>query len=113
MEQRRIERLGRSVSVVGLGTWQLGADWGEVAPEDARATLEAAHDAGAGVVAFTRGAGEVLVAVAVRRALSGTLPALGGRWHDVLVGDPVSLESPIELGTLLQPHGLTVLERTG
>ena len=42
MEQRRIERLGRSVSVVGLGTWQLGADWGSVAPETANATLDAA-----------------------------------------------------------------------
>ncbi len=42
MEQRTIERLGRSVSVVGLGTWQLGADWGSVAADDARATLEAA-----------------------------------------------------------------------
>ena len=37
MEQRSIERLGRSVSVVGLGTWQLGADWGSVAADDARA----------------------------------------------------------------------------
>ena len=42
MEQRTIERLGRSVSVVGLGTWQLGADWGDVAPEDAMGTLNAA-----------------------------------------------------------------------
>jgi aryl-alcohol dehydrogenase-like predicted oxidoreductase len=42
MEQRRIQRLGREVSVVGLGTWQLGADWGDVAPDDAMATLEAA-----------------------------------------------------------------------
>src|SRR5215469_5935678 len=46
MEQRTIERLGHSVSVVGLGTWQLGADWGSVAVEDARATLEAAVEAG-------------------------------------------------------------------
>ena len=46
MEQRNIERLGRSVSVVGLGTWQLGADWGAVDPADAEATLEAAVDAG-------------------------------------------------------------------
>jgi aryl-alcohol dehydrogenase-like predicted oxidoreductase len=46
MQTRTIPRLGRDVSVVGLGTWQLGADWGDVAPEDARATLEAAHDAG-------------------------------------------------------------------
>ncbi len=46
MEQRTIQRLGRDVSVVGLGTWQLGADWGHVDPADARATLDAAHDAG-------------------------------------------------------------------
>jgi aryl-alcohol dehydrogenase-like predicted oxidoreductase len=42
MEQRRIERLGRSVSCVGFGTWQLGADWGDVTEQDATAALEAA-----------------------------------------------------------------------
>ncbi len=46
MEQRRIERLARNVSVVGLGTWQLGADWGTVAPQDAHAVLDAAVDGG-------------------------------------------------------------------
>ncbi len=46
MEQRMMERLGRDVSVVGLGTWQLGADWGDVTPDDAARTLEAAIDAG-------------------------------------------------------------------
>jgi aryl-alcohol dehydrogenase-like predicted oxidoreductase len=46
MEQRSVERLGRSLSVIGLGTWQLGADWGAVDPADAEATLEAAVDAG-------------------------------------------------------------------
>jgi aryl-alcohol dehydrogenase-like predicted oxidoreductase len=46
MEQRPIGRLGRSVSVVGLGTWQLGAGWGEVDPTQAGATLDAAVDSG-------------------------------------------------------------------
>jgi aryl-alcohol dehydrogenase-like predicted oxidoreductase len=46
METRTIPRLGRAVSVVGLGTWQLGADWGDVAPDDANATLAAAVDQG-------------------------------------------------------------------
>lgn len=34
------------VSEVGLGTWQLGAGWGEVTDEAALATLQAAYDAG-------------------------------------------------------------------
>jgi aryl-alcohol dehydrogenase-like predicted oxidoreductase len=46
VEQRDMSRLGRSVGVVGLGTWQLGADWGEVDAEHARATLDAAVEAG-------------------------------------------------------------------
>ncbi len=44
MEQRDTGRLGRAISVVGLGTWQLGADWGEVA--DTGAVLDAAIDHG-------------------------------------------------------------------
>jgi len=46
VENRRIERLGREVSVVGLGTWQLGADWGSVDADDARAVLESAYEHG-------------------------------------------------------------------
>ncbi|SCL53524.1 aldo/keto reductase [Micromonospora yangpuensis] len=46
MEQRNLTRLGRSVSVVGLGAWQLGADWGQVSDDTASAVLGAAVDAG-------------------------------------------------------------------
>ncbi|MFC0863955.1 aldo/keto reductase [Sphaerimonospora cavernae] len=46
MEQRVLGRTGRQVGVVGLGAWQLGADWGEVSEADALATLHAAVDAG-------------------------------------------------------------------
>ncbi|MBV7700796.1 aldo/keto reductase [Streptomyces sp. TRM70350] len=41
-----LERIGREVSAVGLGTWQLGADWGAVDERDALAVLHAAADAG-------------------------------------------------------------------
>ena len=46
MESRYVPRLDTSLSVVGLGCWQLGADWGEVLDEDAEATLVGALDAG-------------------------------------------------------------------
>jgi len=46
MEQRPIERLGRTVSCVGFGAWQLGADWGDVSEADATAALETALEAG-------------------------------------------------------------------
>jgi len=46
VETREITRLQRSVSVVGLGTWQLGADWGDVSEAAADGVLDAAVDAG-------------------------------------------------------------------
>ena len=46
MEQRTLGRTGRQVGVVGLGTWQLGADWGDVDEEQALATLRAAVESG-------------------------------------------------------------------
>lgn len=46
MEQRILGKTGRNVSVVGLGTWQLGADWGNVDPAQAQAILAASAEAG-------------------------------------------------------------------
>ncbi|MFI0941237.1 aldo/keto reductase [Streptomyces sp. NPDC021020] len=46
MEQRVLGRTGRPVSVVGLGTWQLGSDWGDVEEADALAVLDAAVESG-------------------------------------------------------------------
>lgn len=39
-------RTGATVSSLGLGTWQLGADWGDVSEADAHAVLDAAVDSG-------------------------------------------------------------------
>lgn len=46
MESRTLGRTDRPVSVIGLGCWQLGGDWGEVSEDDARTVLHAALDAG-------------------------------------------------------------------
>jgi len=46
MQQRELGRTGRPVSVVGLGTWQLGADWGDVSEADARGVLETSAEQG-------------------------------------------------------------------
>jgi aryl-alcohol dehydrogenase-like predicted oxidoreductase len=46
MQHRTLGRTGRDVSVIGLGTWQLGADWGQVSEADARAVLDASLASG-------------------------------------------------------------------
>jgi len=46
VEQRVLGKTGRRIGVVGLGAWQIGADWGPVSDADAMATLHAAVDAG-------------------------------------------------------------------
>jgi len=46
VEHHLLGRTGRLVSVVGLGTWQLGTDWGDVSEADAHAVLDAALEAG-------------------------------------------------------------------
>ncbi len=46
MITRTAPRIGRPLSVIGLGTWQLGADWGEVSEADAAAVLEASVESG-------------------------------------------------------------------
>jgi aryl-alcohol dehydrogenase-like predicted oxidoreductase len=46
MRTRELGRTGRQVSIVGLGCWQLGGDWGQVDDADAMGVLHAAVDAG-------------------------------------------------------------------
>jgi aryl-alcohol dehydrogenase-like predicted oxidoreductase len=46
MRTRTFGPTGRTVSEIGFGAWQIGADWGDVDEDDAMRTLHAAADAG-------------------------------------------------------------------
>ncbi len=71
MQTRTTDRLGRELSVVGLGAWQLGGDWGDVGDDDAHAVLDAAVADGITVIdtadVYGDGRSERLVGDAVRR----------------------------------------------
>ncbi|BFO17630.1 hypothetical protein SHKM778_40180 [Streptomyces sp. KM77-8] len=46
MDERTFDRSQQHASVIGLGTWQLGADWGDVDDKEALAVLETAAESG-------------------------------------------------------------------
>lgn len=46
LQYRTPSRLGRPLSVIGQGCWQIGADWGDVSDESANAVLDAALESG-------------------------------------------------------------------
>jgi len=46
MDRRRLGSTGWDVTEVGLGTWNIGGDWGDVTDEEGRAAVRAALDAG-------------------------------------------------------------------
>lgn len=46
MRMSNVPRLGRAISEIGLGCWQLGGDWGDVDEQRSHEILTAAADAG-------------------------------------------------------------------
>ncbi|MBB3675510.1 aldo/keto reductase [Modestobacter versicolor] len=70
METRPLGRTGADVSVVGLGTWQLGGDWGDVSEDDAAAVLDAALDAGVTLLDTADVYGDGRSEVRIRQALA-------------------------------------------
>lgn len=83
MDTRTAGRLGRDLSVIGLGTWQLGADWGEVSESDATAVLQAAVDGGVTVFdtadVYGDGRSEKLIGAFVRERDDVTVLTKMGR----------------------------------
>lgn len=66
MQTSILGRTGATVSSIGLGTWQLGADWGDVSEKDAHAVLDAAVESGVTIFdtadAYGDGRSEQLIA---------------------------------------------------
>jgi aryl-alcohol dehydrogenase-like predicted oxidoreductase len=99
VETRVLGRTGRSVGVVGLGCWQLGGDWGDVADETALAVLDAAVDAGVTFLdtadVYGDGRSERLVGrfLAGRRDAGLTVATKMGRRADPHVAEAYTLDA--------------------
>lgn len=97
MQTRTLGRTGRTVSAIGLGTWQLGADWGEVDEGDALAVLDASHEAGVTVFDTADVYGD------------GRSESLIGRWLAANPGSGVTVAT--KMGRRMpQEHGNYVLD---
>src|SRR6476660_8090510 len=70
MESRPRGRTVADVGVVGLGTWQLGGDWGDVDDDAAGEVLDAALDAGVTLLDTADVYGDGRSEVRVRKALA-------------------------------------------
>jgi len=79
MRTTTLGRTGRTVSVIGLGTWQLGADWGEVSESEALAVLDASAEAGVTLFDTADVYGD------------GRSESLIGRWRAANPGHPLTV----------------------
>ena len=79
-------RLNRQLRPIGLGAWQLGADWGEVSEDDALAVLAAAAESGVDFIdtadVYGDGRSEQLVGRFVRDRPGVTVATKMGRRVD-------------------------------
>ncbi len=92
MEHRTLGRTGRDVSVVGLGTWQLGADWGDIDTELALSILGAAVESGVTLFdtadVYGDGRSEQVIGAFLKN----------NPGHNVLVATKMGRRAPLEVG---------------
>ena len=99
MRARELGRTGLPVSIIGLGCWQLGGDWGQVDEADAMGVLHAAVDAGVTFLdtadVYGDGRSEVLIGrlLAERPDVALTVATKMGRRADPHVPEAFTLEA--------------------
>ena len=99
MQTRELGRTGRQVSIIGLGSWQLGGDWGEVDDRDAMGVLHAAVDDGVTFLdtadVYGDGRSEILIGrlLAERPDAPLTVATKMGRRADPHVPEAFTLEA--------------------
>ncbi len=77
MKTRTLGRTGLNVSVVGVGTWQLGGEWGRTySAADAREVLNAAQECGINLIDTAECYGDHLA----ERLIGETLPGKRADW---------------------------------
>ncbi|GGN23279.1 aldo/keto reductase [Halarchaeum nitratireducens] len=87
MDERTLGSTGLDVTPIGLGTWEIGSDWGEVGEAEAREALHAALDEGITFLdtadVYGDGRSERLIAeVLAERAETPTVATKAGRRLD-------------------------------
>jgi len=99
MQTRELGRTGRQVSIIGLGSWQLGGDWGDVDDGDAMGVLHAAVDDGVTFLdtadVYGDGRSEILIGrlLAERPDAPLTVATKMGRRADPHVPEAFTLEA--------------------
>ncbi|TVQ22860.1 MAG: aldo/keto reductase [Spirochaetaceae bacterium] len=81
MKYRRLGRTAEKVSVVGMGTWQFGGEWGkEFAQSEVNAMFVAAREVGINLIDTAECYGDHLSEQFIGRALEETFPGEREKW---------------------------------
>lgn len=97
MQYRILGRTGLKVSVVGVGTWQLGGEWGKrFEPAEVAAMLAAARECGVNLIDTAECYGDHLAESLIGQALAGgrredwiVATKFGHHFHDLFKRDEV------------------------
>ncbi len=116
MKKRVFGKTGIKVSEVGLGTWQLGTDWGEVTEEESLSVLSDAIDKGVTFIdtadVYGAGRSEMSIGKVLKKRKEKLFVASKvGRWHNPGWPENLTLDNMrIQIENSLERLDLDVLD---